>query len=516
MIPMVTGKIDLTVGYGIVLWHILAISLQTWYGVPWPVAVDRRPPARRGRRLPQRPAGRGGADRQLHRHARHRHRALCARAVAHRRPPGRRRAARRLLRAQRAPCVLGLPITGFYVLALALVLWFVLEYLPIGRYLYAIGANPKAAALNGIPVRTLHHRRLRHLRHADRRRRRAARRQAPHRPGQRRARIPAAGAGRRLPRLDHDQARPRQRLGHAGRRHHPRHRHLRHPAVRRLVLGRADVQRRDAARRHRHRRLRPAQAQRRAAAGSAKAAETHQEFIKREETNEHAKHDTAGRSAPRRRWPASAPAASPTPRTRWPTPRRASPAATAKAGTWDGPTTGPKAATGKTIIYVAGDLRNGGTEGVSRGVEEAAKAIGWELRVLDGHGDISARTAAMSQAIALKPERHHRRRLRRHRAERRARAGQGGRIPFVGWHATIEPGPGRPRPACSPTSTPASPTWRQTAADLAIVDSDGKAGVVIFGDSNYEMAIGKAAHDGGRHREGLPGLHGARASRTRR
>ena len=26
---MITGKIDLTVGYGIVLWHILAISLQT-------------------------------------------------------------------------------------------------------------------------------------------------------------------------------------------------------------------------------------------------------------------------------------------------------------------------------------------------------------------------------------------------------------------------------------------------------------------------------------------------------
>ena len=39
MIPMVTGKIDLTVGYGIVLWHILAISLQVWYGVPWPVAA---------------------------------------------------------------------------------------------------------------------------------------------------------------------------------------------------------------------------------------------------------------------------------------------------------------------------------------------------------------------------------------------------------------------------------------------------------------------------------------------
>ena len=39
MIPMVAGKIDLTVGYGIVLWHILAISLQTQFGFPWPVAV---------------------------------------------------------------------------------------------------------------------------------------------------------------------------------------------------------------------------------------------------------------------------------------------------------------------------------------------------------------------------------------------------------------------------------------------------------------------------------------------
>ena len=39
MIPMVTGKIDLTIGYGIVLWHILAISLQTMFGIPWPVAV---------------------------------------------------------------------------------------------------------------------------------------------------------------------------------------------------------------------------------------------------------------------------------------------------------------------------------------------------------------------------------------------------------------------------------------------------------------------------------------------
>jgi ribose transport system permease protein len=39
MIPMAAWRIDLKVRYGIVLWHILAISLQTMLGLPWPVAL---------------------------------------------------------------------------------------------------------------------------------------------------------------------------------------------------------------------------------------------------------------------------------------------------------------------------------------------------------------------------------------------------------------------------------------------------------------------------------------------
>ena len=38
-IPMIVGKIDLNVGFGIVLWHILAITLQVEYGFSWPAAV---------------------------------------------------------------------------------------------------------------------------------------------------------------------------------------------------------------------------------------------------------------------------------------------------------------------------------------------------------------------------------------------------------------------------------------------------------------------------------------------
>ena len=39
MLPMMAGRIDLTIGFGIVMWHILAISLQVWYHVPWPLAI---------------------------------------------------------------------------------------------------------------------------------------------------------------------------------------------------------------------------------------------------------------------------------------------------------------------------------------------------------------------------------------------------------------------------------------------------------------------------------------------
>ena len=51
---------------------------------------------------------------------------------------------------------------------------------------------------------------------------------------------------------------------------------------------------------------------------------------------------------------------------------------------WNGPTTGPKAEPGKSIIYVSTDQRNGGALGAGEGVEEAAKKIGWKFTLIDG------------------------------------------------------------------------------------------------------------------------------------
>ncbi|CAK10621.1 MULTISPECIES: ABC transporter permease [Rhizobium] len=152
MIPMASGRIDLTVGYGIVLWHILAISLQTAYGLPWPVAVVIvlalgiltgfiNGLLVEVAKIDSFIATLGTGT------------VLYALALWH---TGGRQVVGVLpegFYALNGTMLFGLPITGFYVLLIAICMWIVLEYLPIGRYLYAIGANPKAAALNGIPVR---------------------------------------------------------------------------------------------------------------------------------------------------------------------------------------------------------------------------------------------------------------------------------------------------------------------------------------------------------------------------
>lgn len=46
----------------------------------------------------------------------------------------------------------GLPYTVYYAAAIALFFWWILEYTPGGRYLYAVGGNPVASRLAGVRV----------------------------------------------------------------------------------------------------------------------------------------------------------------------------------------------------------------------------------------------------------------------------------------------------------------------------------------------------------------------------
>jgi len=157
---------------------------------------------------------------------------------------------------------------------------------------------------------------------------------------------------------------------------------------------------------------------------------------------------------------------------------------------FDGPTDGPAAAAGKSIVVLAGDLKNGGILGVTNGVQEAAAVIGWDVRVLDGAGSIQGRSAAIGQAMALQPDGII---INGFDAVEQQAALEGvasAGIPMVSWHSGPKIGCDAPGGIFVNVSTDAM-TVSEVAAKWAIED-DENVGVVIFTDSTYQIAIDKA------------------------
>jgi ribose transport system permease protein len=153
-IPMVTGKIDLSVGYGAGLWQVMVLSWQV-NGMDYRVAIFL--------------CVVGGAVvglvnallvelAQVDAFIATLATGQVVYAITMWYTGGAQVTDSNGLRAkafdQIATWSLG-PIPGPFIIAvaLAIVLWAVLEFLPVGRYLYAVGANPAAARLTGIPRR---------------------------------------------------------------------------------------------------------------------------------------------------------------------------------------------------------------------------------------------------------------------------------------------------------------------------------------------------------------------------
>jgi len=166
-------------------------------------------------------------------------------------------------------------------------------------------------------------------------------------------------------------------------------------------------------------------------------------------------------------------------------------AASTRALSWDGPRSGPPGATGKRIAIISEDLRNGGILGVAQGIQEAAKVLKWSVKVFDAGGTPSGRNKAASDALASRPDG-----LllvgtdaREMQARLAPFARQG--IPVVGWHVSHQAGPVANSPVAMNVSTDPLEVARITAM-AAVVAAQGRAGVVIFTDSNYEIAMAKA------------------------
>lgn len=158
---------------------------------------------------------------------------------------------------------------------------------------------------------------------------------------------------------------------------------------------------------------------------------------------------------------------------------------------WGGPTTGPKAVAGKTIVYVAQSMTNPGVAGAAEGVKEAAKAIGWKVRVIDGQGTPAGIQAAVSQAVAVKPDGIVLSGFDpKSTATQVAQADAAG-IPLIGWHAVGTPGPSTDPKLFSNITTKVEDVAK-ISADWIIDQSNGRAGVVVFTDASIPFAKGKS------------------------
>jgi ribose transport system substrate-binding protein len=158
---------------------------------------------------------------------------------------------------------------------------------------------------------------------------------------------------------------------------------------------------------------------------------------------------------------------------------------------WDGPKSGPKAAKGKTLIYVAQTMQNGGVAGAAAGVKEAAKAIGWKVRVIDGQGTPAGISSAMSQAVTLKADGIIVGGFDPATTKAEISAAKAAKIPVIGWHAAATSGPQASLGLFSNVTTLRADVSK-VSADWVIADSKGTGGVVIFTDSSIPFAEGKS------------------------
>lgn len=156
---------------------------------------------------------------------------------------------------------------------------------------------------------------------------------------------------------------------------------------------------------------------------------------------------------------------------------------------WDGPTSGPAAQTGKSVIFIASDLRNGGVLTVSQAFIEAAKVLKWKVQVLNGLGDRNAIGELLKDAIKSRPDGIILGGFDSVDYINILTAKNIGKIKFVGWHSTSHPGPSKYL-FTNVTTDPLKVA--ETAAKQVQSPASTRIGVIIITDKRFSVATAKA------------------------
>lgn len=156
---------------------------------------------------------------------------------------------------------------------------------------------------------------------------------------------------------------------------------------------------------------------------------------------------------------------------------------------WDGPISGPAAQTGKVVIFIASDLRNGGVLAVSQAFTEAAKALKWKIQILNGQGNRNAIGKLLKDAIKSRPDGIIFGGFDSVDYIDTLTAKDCAKIKFVGWHSTSTPGPSKYLFA-NVTTDPLKVA--EMAAEQVKSTENKRVGVIIITDKRFSIATAKA------------------------
>lgn len=157
---------------------------------------------------------------------------------------------------------------------------------------------------------------------------------------------------------------------------------------------------------------------------------------------------------------------------------------------WFGPTEGPTPEPGTKVVYIPTDAQNALSRQWGEQIQEAAQAIGWDVTVIDGKGTAQGWTAALNQAIALKPAAIMTSMDVTTVKDLALEASDQG-IAVIGIHGVALPGPA-PEVGLFSNITSNPVEIGKAEADYIIADSCGTGKAFILYDGNYEIARTKA------------------------
>jgi ribose transport system substrate-binding protein len=157
---------------------------------------------------------------------------------------------------------------------------------------------------------------------------------------------------------------------------------------------------------------------------------------------------------------------------------------------WFGPTEGPKPQPGTKVVYIPTDAQNALSVEWGEQIQEAAKQIGWDVTIIDGKGTAQGWTAALNQAIALKPAAIMTS-MDVTTVKDLALEAEAQGIKVIGIHGVALPGPA-PDVGLFSNITSDPHDIGKAEADYIIADSCGMGKAIILYDGNYDIARTKA------------------------